>query len=244
MSWVQSYAQTLLAVPKGNFHEPIPSVLLSNLTASRLLFQATSSQARPNWFKAFVVVQLVDLPGVAAAPVEALRQVIPLNQPLLIEPISSPSYSLRFEIPYYMPEITIQMWEGERVAGDAPLRNTAETVTGIERGQALYLLPSGQADLAQANTLTTGAIVGFAASSVAVGVAVPYFTEGVLELPDWSLVAGSQFLSPGRAYFLSPDQPGQITVNAPTETGCVVVRVGTALSSTALDIEIQQAFLL
>jgi len=51
-------------------------------------------------------------------------------------------------------------------------------------------------------------------------------------------------LVPGNTYFLSPITAGQITNVAPTTTGQYVVRVGRAVTTTKLDVEIELPILL
>jgi len=51
-------------------------------------------------------------------------------------------------------------------------------------------------------------------------------------------------LTPGAVYYLDPDTPGNLTQTAPTTTGDFVVRVGRAISATAMEISVSQPILL
>ena len=68
--------------------------------------------------------------------------------------------------------------------------------------------------------------------------------EGQITKSDWTSVTGSATLTPGAVYFLSVSTAGGLTTAPPYELGETVVRVGRALSTTTLDIEISQPVLL
>ena len=120
---------------------------------------------------------------------------------------------------------------------------TAESDAAIVPGQPLYLKQSGHIALASASSIATAYICGLATSAAAATLSVKYAPDSVVELPDWSEVAGSSLLIPGKRYFLSPT-PGMLTPIAPTTEGLLVVSVGTALSTTKFSIEIQTPILL
>jgi hypothetical protein len=101
----------------------------------------------------------------------------------------------------------------------------------IQRGQPVYVTGSGHIDLARADVMPQAGYAGLATAAAATTFAVPYAT-GVLNLADWTAVTGSQFLTPGAIYYLSPATAGQITTVAPS-SGYLVV-VGRALSVSQL----------
>jgi len=103
---------------------------------------------------------------------------------------------------------------------------------------------NGHLNLAVASSIFTSRVVGLVVADTLSTHAVPYSPDTVIERSDWADIAGSAALIPGAAYFLDPVTPGKLTVIAPTETGQVVCPIGTALTPTKLDIEIQPFILL
>lgn len=57
--------------------------------------------------------------------------------------------------------------------------------------------------------------------------------QGVVELDDWTAVAGTPTLTPGAPYFLSG--VGQISLTPPASPNCVAV-IGVGFTTTALDV--------
>ena len=121
---------------------------------------------------------------------------------------------------------------------------SAEADSPTQIGSPLYLTGVGHVDLAQANTAGTVQVAGLALEVVGVGFSCDYISEGSIERSNWSVIAGTTSLSPGATYFLDPTTAGRITTTAPTITGQYVVRVGRAISTTTLDIEIELPILL
>ena len=120
----------------------------------------------------------------------------------------------------------------------------AEADSPTQIGSPLYLTGVGHVDLAQANAAGTVQVAGLALAAVAAGFSCDYISEGSIERTNWSVIAGTTNLSPGATYFLDPSGAGRITTTAPTTAGQYVVRVGRAVSTTALDIEIELPILL
>ena len=71
-------------------------------------------------------------------------------------------------------------------------------------------------------------------------------TDGLFTLADWSSVtdAASVSLSAHALYFLSPINPGKLTITPPTAAGQVVQRIGRAVSADTLAVEIDDPILL
>jgi len=65
-------------------------------------------------------------------------------------------------------------------------------------------------------------------------------TGGVLALANWTAITGSANLAANTVYFLSSTTAGLLTNTPTTTTGEFVQRIGTAVSPTELNIEIQQ----
>jgi hypothetical protein len=106
-----------------------------------------------------------------------------------------------------------------------------EADSAIARGQPVYVLASGHIGLARADALPQAGYAGLATVSAAATFAASYAT-GVLNLADWTAIAGTSYLVPGALYYVSPATAGQISTIAPT-AGYLVV-VGRALSVSQL----------
>jgi len=70
-----------------------------------------------------------------------------------------------------------------------------------------------------------------------------YITEGSVTKLDWTDVVGVTSLTPGATYYLDTNA-GKLTTVAPDGRGSFIVRVGKALSTTKIDIEIAVDILL
>lgn len=126
---------------------------------------------------------------------------------------------------------------------------SAETFSGeadadIVEGNIVYVKASGHVALAKADAAGTAHAAGLATSDALTGFSCAYTADGKIELADWTSILGSQYLTPGSTYYLSPDAAGILTAIAPTSSGHYVVRVGRAASSTVLIIEIAPPILL
>lgn len=114
-------------------------------------------------------------------------------------------------------------------------------------GMVVYIVSDGVVDLAQANALPQADAVGVASIDVAATGTGYYLTEGRVTKGDWTAVAGTATLTPGAMYYLSKDTPGMITVTPPSASaglGEHSVRIGRAITSSTLDIEIAQEVIL
>ena len=110
-------------------------------------------------------------------------------------------------------------------------------------GQPVYVTSAGSTALAKADQSSTSGVVGFTVTSALSGSTSNYVTGGKLILLDWSSVAGSVSLVPGSVYYLDANVAGHIT-NILPGNGNYLVRVGRAVSTTTLDIEIEPSVLL
>lgn len=109
-------------------------------------------------------------------------------------------------------------------------------------GQAVFVSGT-DADLAQANAQGTIRVAGLVLVGAADANPVDILTDGILTATtgEWDAVTGDTGgLTPGSDYFLSPGTAGGLTLTAPTAVGQFVVRVGHAVSSTQMEIEVQQ----
>jgi hypothetical protein len=112
MTWVSIFNQTLLKPTKGH----IESVTLNNLKTTKLGVSVSSNTARLNWWLGIELVMLVQYPVQGFPLLEFHRKQIPLNANILVElPSYLPaySYSLRLDVPYWMKDISIQIWKDD-----------------------------------------------------------------------------------------------------------------------------------
>jgi hypothetical protein len=132
---------------------------------------------------------------------------------------------------------------------DAPV-STSDAVqvqngsaSAIVIGTPVYVKAGGQADKAQANASGTVQVLGLCADvSAAAAANMNVQTDAILSATttQWDAVAGGTGgLTPGAVYWLSAATAGKLTATAPTNAGEFVVRIGTAVSSTELEISIE-----
>ncbi len=122
--------------------------------------------------------------------------------------------------------------------------HSAEADSTIKIGNPLYLTGVGHVNPARADAAGTTQVVGLSITDTTSGFTCNYLTEGRIERSDWTDIAGVTNLSAGVTYFLDPVLSGRITSTAPTVAGQYVVRIGRAVSTTTLDIEIELPILL
>ena len=114
----------------------------------------------------------------------------------------------------------------------------------IYAGMAVAIHASGIGVIkAQADSIGTRS-VGLAIADKAPTFAATIRTGGVLTLSDWTNVIGSVNLSAFAVYYLDESTAGMLTTTAPTSATQIVQRIGTAVSATSLDIEVEQPILL
>lgn len=134
--------------------------------------------------------------------------------------------------------------DGDDISGASATLSASATnnhASPITQGQAVYVFGAGSVDLAQANALGTAKALGLVqGASIAAAAAGAIQYGGVLSSADWTAVTGATALTPGARYFLSADDPGQLTETAPDASGQYVVGVGLALNATDLLIEIER----
>lgn len=118
---------------------------------------------------------------------------------------------------------------------------TAETDSNVAIGQPVYIKSTGHLDLASASVAPQ--VAGVAISDTAATIAAHYITEGKVIRTDWTPIVGTVSLLAGVTYFLDT-AAGRLTAAAPAAAGQYVVRVGRAVSTTTLDVEIELPILL
>jgi hypothetical protein len=118
---------------------------------------------------------------------------------------------------------------------------TNSNIAAITIGQPVYIQGANTVDLALADAKATSGVIGLvldaSIDSSAIGTIV---TDGILTSADWTAVVGAATLTVGSVYFLSDVDAGMLTTTAPTTTGSFVTRVGTAISTTTLEVTISR----
>jgi len=140
---------------------------------------------------------------------------------------------------YYMPNDPILPATPETID-----YHSAEADSTIIIGNPLYLTGAGHVNSARANAAGTTQVVGLSITDTSPTFTCNYLTEGRIERSDWTDITGVATLSAGVTYFLDPSIAGRITSTAPTAAGQYVVRIGRAVNTTTLDIEIELPILL
>lgn len=103
-------------------------------------------------------------------------------------------------------------------------------------GDVVYISGNDAAKKAQANAIGTKDAIAFAMGAIGAGAAGSYQTDGIL--------AGLAGLVANTIYYLSAATAGGMTSVAPTAAGQYVVRLGKAISTTELEINIERPILL
>lgn len=129
--------------------------------------------------------------------------------------------------------------------GDPDLsKHTVTFDSTMVTGQPVYVSGNNSVDAAIANDIVMSEVVGLVLTGATAGNQGVILTEGSVTNLDWTPVAGSASLTPAATYYLSDTTAGILTSAAPTLRGRYVVRVGKALSTTVMDIEIAVDLLL
>lgn len=132
---------------------------------------------------------------------------------------------------------TIQLFAPVRVqATQQPIQPRIYTLNAgeiINAGAPLYILES---KVFQAQAVAEKyQVAGLALKLTGINMPCMFLSEGPLELMDWSNITGTITLIAGSIYFLDV-LPGRIINIGPTSG--YVVRIGRAISTTMLDVEI------
>lgn len=113
-------------------------------------------------------------------------------------------------------------------------------------GTPTYISAANTVKKAQANASGTTDVLGLVRdTSVAAAAQASVQTDGQLTATttQWDAVTGGTGgLTAGAVYYLSASTAGQLTATAPTTSGQFVIRIGKAISTTIMDIQIGQLF--
>lgn len=134
--------------------------------------------------------------------------------------------------------------------GDADLTKHIMTASGtINKGQPLYVSSSNTVTTANANpgspipNYSVAYSIGLAGDDATTGQDVTVHCEGSVEQDDWSLVAGTANLTAGALYYLD-STAGLLTTTPLTTNGLVSIKIGRALTTKKIDIEISDPVIL
>lgn len=110
----------------------------------------------------------------------------------------------------------------------------------ITIGMPVYVSAAGSVNKAAAGAAGTRQVLGLVKdASIAAAGSGFIQTDGILSSADWTAVTGGTTLTAGSLYFLSATA-GQLTTTAPSGAGSYVVKVGIAISTTEMEITIEQ----
>jgi hypothetical protein len=112
----------------------------------------------------------------------------------------------------------------------------------------VYISSANSFALSQANASGSAKVLGLVReTSIAAGASGAVQTDGILvaSTAQWDAITGQTGgLTAGTKYYLDPATAGRLTAAAPTAAGQYVLPVGTAISTTELEITIGPRILL
>jgi len=110
-------------------------------------------------------------------------------------------------------------------------------------GQPVYVSGNNTVNLADASSVNTSDAIGLVLAGASANETATILTEGSVNQADWTNVIGATSLSPGSLYFLDTTA-GKMSTTAPSVDGQVVVKMGTAITITKFDIEVNKVAIL
>jgi len=114
-------------------------------------------------------------------------------------------------------------------------------------GQPVYVYSNNTVSLAGCNPGVTDTdkvnVFALVLTGNTAGNDVEVLTEGSVERANWTSIVGTTYLVPGSVYYLD-STVGTLSVTAPTTDTYVVTRVGRAITTTKMDIEIGEVVVL
>jgi hypothetical protein len=121
------------------------------------------------------------------------------------------------------------------------ITQTNSNVGALVRGTPVYSSAADNVDKAQANNITTMAVIGVVSDvSIAGGAegGIQVFGIVVATTTEWDAVAGTAGgLVTGTRYYVHPTIAGKLTATYPTTPGLFIKSVGKAISRTELEID-------
>jgi hypothetical protein len=123
-----------------------------------------------------------------------------------------------------------------------PVDPSSYTVTANETvavGQPIYISASDTVNLADASLSSTANVLGLVSVGASASNTATVLSEGSVNQADWTSVTGTTNLTPGSVYYLS-GTTGKMTTTKPTSGGDIIIQLGTAVSTTKFNIEVQE----
>ncbi|GJE42073.1 hypothetical protein [Methylobacterium soli] len=149
-----------------------------------------------------------------------------------------------------LPQV-LQPGDAVSVPTNAPSLRVAangETATVLPFGTPVFASSGTAVKRGQANAKASAKLVGLVYdASIAAGATGSIAQSGILAgtTAQWDAVAGTTGgLAVGAYYFLDAANPGKLTATPPTTAGQVNVCIGSALSSTELEVDVELPILL
>lgn len=109
-----------------------------------------------------------------------------------------------------------------------------EAAESLVLGDVVYISAAGVVSKSKADASATAKAIGLVADA-----AIESAASGAIQTDG--ILAGLTGLTAGSAYYLSADTAGLITPTPPSSAGDFVVRIGTAISTTELEISIRES---
>jgi hypothetical protein len=136
-----------------------------------------------------------------------------------------------------------QLQSGDTLDASANEVDVVSLVNGeagaIDAGMVVYLSAASTCKKSKADAAGTMEGIGLARALISNGVPGDIQTNGQLTIADWTAVIGAAALTAGAHYYVSEATAGKMAAAAPA-TG-YVQRIGIALSTTMMQINIQPA---
>lgn len=109
----------------------------------------------------------------------------------------------------------------------------------VVTGQPVYLSGNNTINLADASLTTTANVFGLVSAGASANGTATVLSEGSVNQANWTTVAGSTNLTPGSVYYLS-GTTGKMVTTKPTGGADTIIQLGTAVSTTKFNIEVQE----
>lgn len=145
-----------------------------------------------------------------------------------------------------------QIQSGDTLEAEVSAQQTISAENGevgsIVIGTPVYISGAGQVKKAKADASGTKEVIGLVKdASISASETGTILINGVLTATtgQWDTVTGGTGgLTPNAIYFLDPSTAGKLTTTAPSTVGQYVVRIGVAISTTAMKVEPEETVLL
>jgi len=134
-----------------------------------------------------------------------------------------------------------QLQAGDYLETTDVVQMTNGNANSITVGQPVYVSDNDTVDLAQADAVGTKSVFGLVVdATVAANAPGGVQTDGSLSSANWTTVTGSAALTAGAEYYLDAAAAGKLTETPPSGAGEFVAPVGTGISETEIEINIER----